>query len=185
MHYDSLPKLIRNDESLRSRSIAGARPKESVDAVSIVVKVDDQKRVGIDCVYIAADLMVIGVEFVYELPPIRPVLVILAVDWTAIRRRQRKKKREQNYLKVKTRSNQVPAKLMTLNSFQSLADEFLAQLDAEKNVQVAPDTESSEDSFICAKHSDRDRWRHGVKESRSRKEKARNGLFTWISYTYA
>jgi hypothetical protein len=77
----SLSILVWNDKSLWPWPIASARPEEGVNAVSVVIKVYDKKRVGVDSVDIASDLVVIRIEFSYKFPPIGPVLVILlAVD---------------------------------------------------------------------------------------------------------
>lgn len=80
---NSLSKFIRNDEALRPRSVTRARPKERVDPVAIVIEIYDQERAGINRVNISADLVMVRVEFSYELPPVWTVLVILAVDYKA------------------------------------------------------------------------------------------------------
>lgn len=80
---NSLPKFIRDDETLRPGSITRARPEERVDSVAVVIEIYDQESVGIDRVNIPADLVMIRVEFSNKLPPIWAVLVILAVDYRA------------------------------------------------------------------------------------------------------
>lgn len=81
-----LAELIRHDESLNARSIACARPEERVNAISVIVEVDQQKCGRINGVHVTAHLMMIRVELAYELPPIRSILVVLTIDFSGVKR---------------------------------------------------------------------------------------------------
>lgn len=68
---------------MRAWSIAGTRPEECVDAVAIVIEIHDKKRICVNGVNVATDLVVVGVEFSDKLSPIWAVFWILPADCRA------------------------------------------------------------------------------------------------------
>jgi len=72
-----LSVLIGHNKSLRSRAIAGPRPKERIRPVAVIVEAHNQEGVLIYGVHIAGHLMMVRVQFSQILSAIRTILLLV------------------------------------------------------------------------------------------------------------